>query len=277
MKKTKKITAAVMALTMVSALAPMAVFAEDQGMTVAYTYTPPAPTYTVTIPSGVTLSDSAAVEKNITAEGVANMEANGKKVVVTLDAATNDNDTDTTFHALNGESDATYTITAGETAVKVGDTVAEFTANGSSALTFSKITLPASPVAGDYTETLTFGIALADTALAKPTFADDAVAVADTNQTFVNTGVVSQTAGYLGEPMTADEAKALSKYLETKTGKKAMVIYSGVVRSEHPGWSRVCVAIGDTVNDDYYMDAVINSALNNLASGGVCYYVPKST
>ena len=67
MKKTKKITAAVMALTMVSALAPMAVFAEDQGMTVAYTYTPPEPTYTVTIPSGVTLSDSAAVKKNITA------------------------------------------------------------------------------------------------------------------------------------------------------------------------------------------------------------------
>ena len=164
MKNTRRLIAAATTLAMVSALAPMAVFAEDQGMTVAYTYTPPAPTYTVTIPSGVTLSDSDAVEKNITAESVANMEANGKKVVVTLDAATNDNDTDTTFHAKNGESDATYTITAGETAVKVGDTVAEFTADGTSALTFSEITLPASPVAGDYTETLTFGIALADTA-----------------------------------------------------------------------------------------------------------------
>lgn len=175
MKKTKKITAAVMALTMVSALAPMTAFADtvvdnknnpapkNASFDVSYTYTLPAPTYTVTIPAGVTLSDSESVAKEITAESVTNMEANGKKIVVTLDAATNDNDTDTTFHAKNGDSDATYTITAGTNAVKVGDTVAEFTANGSSALTFSKITLPASPVAGDYTETLTFGIALADT------------------------------------------------------------------------------------------------------------------
>ena len=172
MKTTRRFISAVMAFAIVSALAPMSAFADtvvddtnnkapkDAGFDVKYTYTPPAPTYTVTIPAGVTLSDSDSVNKSIKAESVTNMEENGKKIVVTLKAADNDNDTDTTFHAKNGESDATYTITAGSTAVKVGDTVAEFTADGSVELAFSKITLPAKPVAGDYTETLTFGISM---------------------------------------------------------------------------------------------------------------------
>jgi hypothetical protein len=173
MKNTRRFMAAVMALTMVSALAPMSVFAdtvvdnndkpapESAGLDVKYTYGIPAPTYTVTIPAGVTLSDSDAIETSIIAENVTNMDANGKKIVVTLESASNDTDTDdTTFHALNGDSVATYTITADTTAVKVGDTVAEFTADGSSTLTFSEVTLPASPVVGDYTETLTFGITL---------------------------------------------------------------------------------------------------------------------
>ena len=172
MKKTRRFISAVMALAMVSVLAPMSAFADTvvddtnnpapktAGFDVKYTYTNPAPTYTVTIPAGVTLSDSESVKKSIKAENVKNMEENGKKIVVTLNAATNDNDTDTTFHAKNGESDATYTITAGTTAVKVGDTVAEFTDDGSVELAFSKITLPAKPVAGDYTETLTFGISV---------------------------------------------------------------------------------------------------------------------
>lgn len=179
MKKTRRFISAVMALAMVSALAPMSAFADTvvddtnnpapktAGFEVKYTYNNPAPTYTVTIPAGVTLSDSESVKKSIKAENVKNMEENGKKIVVTLNAATNDNDTDTTFHAKNGESDATYTITAGTTAVKVGDTVAEFTADGSVELAFSKITLPTKPVAGDYTETLTFGIAVEETAVIK--------------------------------------------------------------------------------------------------------------
>lgn len=184
MKNTRKFMAAVMALAMVSAISPMAAFADTTvtpdpdnmpnpkpgtaGMDVSYTYTSstsPAPTYTVTIPAGVTLSDSAAVEKSITAESVTNMEATGKKIVVTLDSASNNATGDSTFKAKNGDSEATYTISSGETAVKVGDTVAEFTANGSSTLTFSKITLPASPVDGDYTETLTFGITLESQAI----------------------------------------------------------------------------------------------------------------
>jgi len=170
MKNTRRLIAAATTLAMVSALAPMAVFAENKGMTVSYTYNSSAPTYTVTIPSGVTLSDSVAVEASITAEGVANMEANRKKIVVKLDSATNDTGIDTKFHAMNGASTATYTIKAGETAVKVGDTVAEFTANGSSVLTFSKITFPESPVAGNYTETLTFGISVEDAAYVPKTF-----------------------------------------------------------------------------------------------------------
>ncbi len=122
----------------------------------------------MTIPASITLSDSESVDETITAEDVENPEVNGKKIVVTLDSASNDNDTDTTFHALNGTSDATYTITAGTAAVKVGSTVAEFTADGTSALTFSKITLPDDPVAGEYSETLTFGISPEDVTAVNP-------------------------------------------------------------------------------------------------------------
>ena len=145
MKNTRRFMAAVMALAMVSALSPMSAFAADTEITpgtngapspasavldVKYTYNYPAPTFTVTIPAGVELSDSTTTEKAIKAEGIDYLEENGKRIVVTLDSASNDNDTDTTFHAKNDDSDATHTITAGSNAVKVGDTVAEFSSNG---------------------------------------------------------------------------------------------------------------------------------------------------
>jgi len=193
MKNTRKFMAAVMALAMVSALSPMSAFAADTeikpgtngtpdpssaGLNVKYNYTIPDPTFTVTIPAGVELSDSADTETAIKAKDIKNLEEKGKKIVVKLASASNDDDDDTTFHAKNGDSDATYTIKAGSNAVKVGDTVAEFKTNStdevSSELTFSKITLPANPVEGDYTETLTFGIAVeaVEEAVATPTLAD---------------------------------------------------------------------------------------------------------
>lgn len=80
MKQAKKIMAAILALTMVSAVAPMSVFAgtvtegdenpkTDGDFKVSYTYTP-EPEFTVTIPAGVTLSDDEVTTADITAEGV---------------------------------------------------------------------------------------------------------------------------------------------------------------------------------------------------------------
>ena len=173
MKHTKRLLAAVMALTMVSAIAPMSAFAEDTTVnqdsttksgTMTATYDVTAK-YTVTIPAGVTLDSTNAVSKNIEASDV--MLESGKKIKVTLNSA--DHTTSgATFHAQTdkGDSTATYTISKGETAVAVGDVVAEFTENGEQSLTFSKA--EGATYAGTHTETLTFGIAVENAAPANP-------------------------------------------------------------------------------------------------------------
>ncbi len=136
MKHFKRPLAAALALTMVSAAAATSAFAEtvvddtndpapqSAGFNVKYTYEAVVPTYTVTIPAGVTLSDSEIVEKTITVEDVTGMDESDKKIVITLDEASNDNDDDYTFNANNGDSNATYTIKSGSWPVKVGDTLA---------------------------------------------------------------------------------------------------------------------------------------------------------
>ena len=177
MKHTKRLLAAVMALTMVSAIAPMSAFADteikqdstDKTGTMTATYDVTAK-YTVTIPAGVTLDSTNAVSKNIEASDV--MLESGKKIKVTLNSA--DHTTSgATFHAQTdkGDSTATYTISKGETAVAVGDVVAEFTENGEQSLTFSKA--EGATYAGTHTETLTFGIAVesAKAAAEKPDIA----------------------------------------------------------------------------------------------------------
>ena len=168
-----------MALTMVSAIAPMSAFAEDTTVnqdsttksgTMTATYDVTAK-YTVTIPAGVTLDSTNAVSKNIEASDV--MLESGKKIKVTLNSA--DHTTSgATFHAQTdkGDSTATYTISKGETAVAVGDVVAEFTENGEQSLTFSKA--EGATYAGTHTETLTFGIAVENAAPANP-YANNAV------------------------------------------------------------------------------------------------------
>ena len=164
MKNTRKLLAAVMALTMVSAIAPMSAFAIDQDdvaagrntgtMTATYDVTAK---YTVTIPAGVTLDSTNAVSKNIEASDV--MLESGKKIKVTLTEASN-TASGSSFSAKNdkGDSTARYTISKGETAVAVGDVVAEFTEDGEQSLTFSKA--EGASYAGTHTETLTFGIAV---------------------------------------------------------------------------------------------------------------------
>ncbi len=114
------------------------------------------PTYTVSIPASVTLSD-ADVTADVTASDV--ILESGKKIKVELTSASN-TASGSTFNAKNGDSTVTYTIT-GDKAIAVGDTVATFTANGSKTLTFSAANKSAATVAGNHTETLTFTVSIA--------------------------------------------------------------------------------------------------------------------
>lgn len=169
MKNSRRFISAVMALSMVSAVAPMSAFAITQDdidpdtgkatgeMTATYDVTAK---YTVTIPAGVTLDAEADVTSEITAENV--LIEKGKQVVVTLTSGSNTT-TGSTFHAKKGDSTAEYTISAGGSTVSVGGTVATFsngTAKQTSTLTFSKPT--GWTEAGEHSETLTFTIATVD-------------------------------------------------------------------------------------------------------------------
>lgn len=174
MKHTKRLLAAAMALSMVSALAPMSAFAEDivikndsttQSGTMTATYEIEAK-YTVTIPAGVELKSvgEGSVDKAITADDV--MLESGKQIVVKLTGGSNTT-SGSTFSAkataAGSSSVATYTISKGETPVAVGDTVATFTSNAdeqSETLTFSEAS--GATDAGEHSETLTFGIAVED-------------------------------------------------------------------------------------------------------------------
>ena len=172
--KTKRILSGLAALAMVSAIAPMSAFADteikrdssNQSGDMTATYDVKAK-YCVTIPAGVTLDSENSASANITASDV--ILESGQKIKVTLTGASN-TESGATFHAQteNGDSTATYTISKGETAVAVGDTVAEFTENGEQSLTFSKA--EGATYAGKHTETLTFGIAVED-AVTAPTLA----------------------------------------------------------------------------------------------------------
>lgn len=175
MKHTKKFMAAVMAVTMVSALAPVSIFATAAEETKITNGTDGKPTpatgsmlatydveakYTVTIPTGVELDANAEVTKDITADAGVILES-GKKVVVKLTKGSN-TETGSTFHAKKDTSIAEYTISVGGTTVGTGGTVATFSTNKTEAqkstLTFSKPT--GWTAAGEHTETLTFTISV---------------------------------------------------------------------------------------------------------------------
>ena len=147
----KKLLAIIIAAVMIAACSVTA-FAADT-TTVTYEV---QPTYTVSIPASVTLSD-ADVTADVTASDV--ILESGKKIKVELTSASN-TASGSTFNAKNGDSTVTYTIT-GDKAIAVGDTVATFTANGSKTLTFSAANKSAATVAGNHTETLTFTVSIA--------------------------------------------------------------------------------------------------------------------
>ena len=144
----KKLLAIILAALMIAACSVTA-FAADT-TTVTYEV---QPTYTVSIPASVTLSD-ADITADVTASDV--ILESGKKIEVELTSASN-TPSGSTFNAKNGDSTVTYTIT-GDSAIAVGDTVATFTANGSKTLTFSAADKSAATVAASHTETLTFTI-----------------------------------------------------------------------------------------------------------------------
>ncbi len=156
MKKTRRFIAGLSALAMASVLAPMSAFAANETGTTNVSYIV-TPSYTVNIPAGVTLDSDNSVTANIEASNV--ILESKKKIQVALTGASN-TASGSNFSAKTekGDSTATYTISKGETAVAVGDTVAEFTAAGTQALTFSKA--EGATHAGAHTETLTFTISM---------------------------------------------------------------------------------------------------------------------
>ena len=167
----KKTIAMISALAMLSAMAvPFSAFAEDTTTKELNKTTTSGDTevaydvqaaYTVTIPAGVTLSDTAEnTNPTIEAENV--MLESGKSIVVKLTAATN-TESGSTFNAKNGSSTATYTIGKGteKKGIAVGDTVATFgtdTKKQEQKLTFSEA--KGATYAGEHTEQLTFTISV---------------------------------------------------------------------------------------------------------------------
>ena len=129
------------------------------------------PSYTVTIPTKVTLSDENDVKlENAVAASDVRLEK-GDKIVVSLDK-------DNTFEVKNGDETITYAVYKGTTTdaankLAAESVVAEFSENGSETLTFAKINKDDVKYAGTYTGTLTFGISVesAKAAAKKPDIA----------------------------------------------------------------------------------------------------------
>lgn len=145
------------------------------------------PSYTVTIPTSVTLLDSADVPDSVSASDV-RLEK-GKKIVVSL-ADSND------FKVKNGDESITYQVSNTAGVLAAGDTVKEFTENGSEELTFAQIDKDTVQYAGTYTGSLTFNIAVEDTALPVP----DMITI--TNSAYSGTANFTTTDGIVNVSFT---------------------------------------------------------------------------
>ena len=177
MKNTKRFITGMVTLAMVSAMAPMNVFATENtiplnantssGSTdVKYSVDP---SYTVVIPASVTLSDTSTTNATISVDETAKpfKLAKGQTLSVNIaDVETND------FKVTCDTVEVPYTVTAGTstTALERGSTAAAFTNDDKTAktLTFSQINSTLATVAGEYTGTLTFGISVENAAPANP-------------------------------------------------------------------------------------------------------------
>lgn len=118
------------------------------------------PSYTVTIPTSVTIpyNSSEAQEMNITASEMT-LESGKKLVVSAKGSGTGD-----AFVMANGASTLAYELSMSSTtwqAVAAGGNVAEFSTNGTSVL-YAKIPSWSGVIAGTYTGTITFTISVSD-------------------------------------------------------------------------------------------------------------------
>ena len=220
MKHMKKTVAAMLVVGIVSVAAPMSVLAgtvtegdenpkTDGDFKVSYTYTPELPKFTVTIPAGVTLSDNAATTANITAEGVEHLVRKEINVELTSGTYTSEG---STFHAKNGNSVVTYTISKGNDTISVGDKVAVFKENGSETLTFSQPDKTTATVAGEHTENLTFTVSLTDPLIGR-TFKDgDIINIGDNVYVYSNGVPTKMPKGFTLRYLSYDHGMRVHNY-----------------------------------------------------------------
>ncbi len=121
------------------------------------------PAYTVTIPSKVTLSDTADVTTDITASNVRLMST--QKILVKISGTSELKVKSSSAEIAYSLSNETGALTPGGTAATFQTpaptmTAAEKTAALTETLTFGKIASDAVTYAGDYTGTLTFDISV---------------------------------------------------------------------------------------------------------------------
>ena len=156
------LTVAMLATMSITAFATDYTTEGDKGMTITYSV---APTYTVTIPTDVTINGSSTT---ISADDV--VVEKGKYVSVSLDA-----DNDFTVTTAQGAT-LTYTVTANSTAISAGDEILavnpEDAANGSVTVVFA-IDESAIQYAGTYTGTATFTVAVKDAPVSLISFTID--------------------------------------------------------------------------------------------------------
>ena len=125
------------------------------------------PMYYVTIPADIPLSKTAAVEVDITADDV--IIPYGYALDVSIDQAGHTGAGGSVFTAMTPEgASLTYSINEkGKTAkIAVQETMASFTANGTKTFEFKMTSAPV--YSGDYSEQLTFKVALVPTSAVVP-------------------------------------------------------------------------------------------------------------
>ena len=176
----------------------------------AFTVAATNPTYTITIPESVNIDGGKAEFK---AENVTLPD--GAKINITVDGE-NTESGQTTFNAKNeaGNSTVSYTIKNGSADVADGGTALTFTEGGTQTLTFTKTSDPT--YAGKHTETLTFGISVAEYV---PSLADAFEDGALINVTLSVHGI-QQTYSFKNENGTFTPPAGTANYYRPKVGLK---------------------------------------------------------
>jgi len=135
----KKLTGIILALTLILCFSVPAFAANETGgqTDLTLTYTPPAPTYTVTIPATLTVPlNSTGADMNIEASAIADLGGKSVNVAWAAYNAGTNNGALTTAATPTGDQLKTipYSIYANDTAKNFGDTLLTFDANGTKAI-----------------------------------------------------------------------------------------------------------------------------------------------